>query len=116
MKLLINNRVEDDITQMLELTEEYDHTFGLYDHRSEKDLLSVFYQHPEEDPVTHSRLEIMAMELITLRIPELTNESLTDLLDYPRWFLDRLIKRVKPLREKERKALEGLQNPENDKK
>lgn len=94
--------VKDDITRRLELTEEYDRTFGLMDHAKESDLMSVMYQHPEEDPVTGSRTETLSMELITLRIPELLNEGLSTILaNYPRWWLDKMIERVRKLRTKE---------------
>lgn len=102
LDLITRRVVKDDISRQLELTEEYDRTFGLYNHEGGDDLMSVLFQHPEEDPVTGSRSEMLAFEIITLRIPEMLNEGLTDILNnYPRWFLDKLIEKVRNIRKTE---------------
>lgn len=101
--------VKDDVSRRLELTEEYDKTFGLFDHSHVEDMMSVLFQHPEEDPVTGSRSETLAFEIVTLRIPEMLNEGLTDILNnYPRWFLDKLIEKVRAIRKKELDSIPPL--------
>lgn len=54
--------------------------------------MAVIGMHPAEDFITGSRLELISREILGCRLPELTNTSLLELMQYPRWFLDRLIK------------------------
>ena len=91
--------------------EEYDHTYKLYDHTKENDLMSVMYLHPEEDPVTGSSAMIKILEIISLRIPELTNESLSDLLTYPKWLLDKIIDSARKTRKSEQSYVDKLTKP-----
>lgn len=86
----------------------YDEEYELYKHSESSDLDSVFFQHPEEDVVTGSRYEKLVLELLSLKVPEVTNESLSDLLEYPRYLLEKIIKEVKKVRAKEANALSNL--------
>lgn len=100
-KLIMKSTITDDVTRQFELMEEYDRTFGIYDHLQSDDLWSIMYQHPEENVVTGSRLEALVMELITLKVPEVTNEPLSNLLEYPRWILETIVAKVRNLRNRE---------------
>ena len=103
-ELVLTRTIPDDISKSLSLLEEYDKTFDLYDHSQDEDLLSIMYMHPEEDPITGSRSIALMNEILGLRLPELTGESLSDLMNYPRHILDHLISKATKYREREAKA------------
>lgn len=98
---MINKTIKDDISKELSLLEEYDKTFDLFDHSQEDDLISIVYMHPDEDPLTGSKGIAMINEIIGLRVPELTGESLGDLMAYPRHVLEHLMKVASKHRTKE---------------
>lgn len=111
-RLLYRKKIDDDITARLELLEEYDSTFGLYDHSKEVDMFSVMYQHPEEDPITGSSSLNKVIEILSLKVPELTNDSLTNILNYPKWLLDSIIEIARTHRQKDIQAMNALKPPE----
>lgn len=106
MDLVGTKTITDDISKQLSLMEEYDKTFKLFDHSMEKDLISVMYMHPEEDPVSHSRSVVLINELMGLRIPELTGDPLSMLLTYPKWLLDHLIEIGSKNKEREKELVD----------
>jgi hypothetical protein len=83
--------------------EEYDQTYGIFDHESfgEDDPLAIIGMHPAEDVITGGRIELLMNELMACRIPEITNTPLIDLMNYPRHYLDRLLKEGRKARKKE---------------
>lgn len=99
--LVLTKTIHDPITQKLALLEEYDKTFGLYNHDEEEDISSVLWLHPEEDPVSYSRGSIMMVEIMGCGLPELTNEPLSALMEYPRHILEPLMERAKKAKEKQ---------------
>lgn len=103
-ELVLTKTIPDDINKGLSLLEEYDKTFDLYDHSLDDDLMSIIYMHPEEDPLTGSRSIALINEILGLRLPELTGESLNDLMSYPRHILDHLISKATTYRERESKT------------
>lgn len=84
-------QVEDDLSRQLLLMETYDQTYDIYDHERMGKPMAVISMHPAEDVITGSRLKTVARELVALRLPEITNTPLVELMNYPRWLLDDLI-------------------------
>lgn len=105
LDLVLTKTIKDPITQRLALLEEYDKTFGLYNHDEEEDISSVLWLHPEEDPVSYGRAAIMMVEIMGCGLPELTNEPLSTLMDYPRHILEPLMERAKKAKEEQAKLL-----------
>lgn len=101
---------EDDYVAQLALMEAYDQEYGIFDHDglSNLDPLAVIGMHPSEDPVTGSRLDIVLREMIATRLPELTNTPLLDLLEMPRWFLDKLLAEARKNRKEEERIAQDL--------
>lgn len=109
LHLIKTGTIKDDITQQLEMMEEYDRTYGLYDHSASDDLMSVMFLHPEEDPVTGSRMEVFITELISLRLPELLQEGIVSILtNFPMWYLEKLMDQVRKIREGEKNVIKDL--------
>lgn len=115
MDNILNWKGKDDWTAQLSLMEQYDQYYGIFDHESHllDDPLSVIGMHPAENAITGSRLELMTLELVACRLPELTNTSLLELLSYPRWFLDKLLEDGRRVRKnEEEEALKMRKNLE----
>lgn len=103
MDNILNWKGKDDWTAQLSLMETYDQYYGIFDHEAHMldDPLSIIGMHPAENAITGSRLELMTLELVACRLPELTNTSLMELLSYPRWFLDKLLEDGRKVRKAE---------------
>lgn len=106
MDTLLRYTGKDDFTNQLLLMEQYDQYFEIWDHENgdPSDQLAVIGMHPAEDPVTGSKMETLARELISSRLCEATNTPLLQLMNYPRWFLDSLLKDSRIARVKEAEA------------
>ena len=126
MENILTWKDRDDWTAQLAMMEQYDQHYNIYDHEAHihDDPLSIIGMHPAENTITGSRLELMCLELVACRIPELTNTPLLELLNYPRWILDRFLDDGRKVRkaeeeeaEKMRQNLESLNdNPRNKKR
>jgi len=85
--IILNTQTDDDRTKRLILLEAYDQTFGLFDHVNEgfkpENQMAIMRMHPAEDMATGNRLRGLMRELVACRIPEMTNEPLSKLLEYP---------------------------------
>ena len=103
MENLLTWQGKDDWTAQLSMMETYDQYYGIFDHDTHMldDPLSIIGMHPAENAITGSRLELMTLELVACRLPELTNTSLMDLLQFPRWFLDKLLEDGRKVRKAE---------------
>jgi hypothetical protein len=103
--------VKDDFTSQLMFLEAYDETYGIFDHEllDQTDPMSIIGMHPAEDIVTGSLLVSYSRELMACRIPELTNSSLAELMKFPKWFLDELVKDGRSARAKEDAVVEEMQ-------
>lgn len=101
---------KDDWTAQLAMMETYDQFYGIFDHESHllDDPLSVIGMHPAENAINGSRLELMSLELVACRLPELTNTPLLELLNYPRWFLDKLLEDGRKVRKAEEEEAEKM--------
>jgi len=99
----LNWEGQDDWTAQLGLMESYDQYYGIFDHEAHvhDDPLSIIGMHPAENTVKGSRLELMTLELVACRIPELTNTPLLELLTYPRWLLERFLEDGRKVRKQE---------------
>lgn len=103
METILTWTGQDDWTAQLALMETYDQHYGIFDHEAHlhDDPLSVIGMHPAENTVRGSRLELMTLELVACRIPELTNTPLLELLNYPRWLLERFLEDGRKVRKQE---------------
>jgi hypothetical protein len=110
MDNILNWKGKDDWTAQLAMMETYDQFYGIFDHESHllDDPLSVIGMHPAENAITGSRLELMSLELVACRLPELTNTPLLELLSYPRWFLDKLLEDGRKVRKAEEEEAEKM--------
>lgn len=110
MDNILNWKGKDDWTAQLSLMEEYDQYYGIFDHEAHMltDPLSIIGMHPAENAISGSRLELMSLELVACRIPELTNTPLLELLGYPRWFLDKLLEDGRRVRKNEEEEAEKM--------
>lgn len=108
--LIMKGKVKDDYTSQLAFLEEYDRAFGIFDHDKdpENDPLSIIGMHPAEDMITGSRIKSLMDELIACRIPELTHTPLLELMSFPRWVLDGLLKAGRSARIKEEIEVDKL--------
>ncbi len=87
--------VEDPITKQINFIEAYDSTYGIYDHTSPTaSPMAVFAMHPHEDTITNNHLVTLMFRIMASKLPEYTNCSLTDLLEYPRPILMQLLVRA----------------------
>lgn len=86
-EVILNTKVKDDRSKRLIMLEAYDQTFGIFDHEAlghlPENQMSLMRMHPAEDTETGSRLRGLMRELVACRIPEMTNEPLSQLLKYP---------------------------------
>lgn len=107
--------VKDDWTVQLAMMEEYDQTYGIFDHEAlgEMDPLAIIGMHPAEDVHTGNRIELLMNELMATRIPEITNTPLLDLLRYPKYYLDWMIREGRKARRKEDEVVTDLTNAAN---
>lgn len=103
LETILTWKGNDDWTAQLALMETYDQHYGIFDHEAHlhDDPLSVIGMHPAENTVKGSRLELMTLELVACRIPELTNTPLLELLTYPRWLLERFLDDGRKVRKQE---------------
>jgi len=108
----MEDTIRDDFSRQLAFLEAYDKTYGIFDHdlKGSSDPLAIIGHHPAEDVVTYSRTELLLTEILATRLPELTNTSLMELLELPRWFLDKLLEKGRINRKKEEAATEKLFN------
>jgi len=85
--VIMNTKIDDPRSKRLVMLEAYDQTFKLFDHANLGHLpehqMAVMRMHPAEDMATGNRLRGLMKELVACRIPELTNEPLSRLLQYP---------------------------------
>ena len=99
--IYMTETIRDDYTRQLALLEGYDMTYGIYDHENGNRPMAVIGHHPAEDVVTHGRLVTKLRELVALRLPELTHTPVMELMNYPRWLLDKLIEDAQRVKVKE---------------
>lgn len=93
MKSLLTGRHKDPMTEELALLEAYDTQYGLYNHNSQTASPGgVFHMHPGEDYLSGGLLEVRTLEIIHKRLPELLGTPFLDILKYPTWFLDFILK------------------------
>lgn len=106
----MDETITDDWTRQLAFMETYDQSMELFDHERnpEGDPLSVIGMHPGEDAVTGNRLEVLMCELIACGIPEQTQTPLHQLLQYPRYLLDRLLRDGRKARMKQEADINQL--------
>lgn len=92
--MVMTETYTDDRTRQLAMMETYDQTFGIYDHDAhlKDDPLSIIGMHPAEDAITGGPIEILMRELIAHGIPERTGTPLLQLMNFPRYYLDVLLK------------------------
>jgi hypothetical protein len=108
--LIMNENIKDDWTQNLAFMEAYDTAFKIHDHENSDHPFSIIGMHPAEDATTGDSISHLMAELISCRIPEVTNTPLLQLMEqYPRWRLNKLIEQGRKARNKEEKALEGVE-------
>lgn len=110
--ILMNHSVPDALSAQLVLNEAYDIDYGIFDHdnpSAEDSVMAVIGMHGAETVWGDSKLYSLMDELVACRIPELTNTSLQDLLNWPRHHLDRMIKRYKPGAKKEAETVKEIE-------
>lgn len=107
---MLTHGSHDDWTAQLSMMEEYDKYYDIFDHdlHADHDPLSIIGMHPAENPITGSRLETLALEVVAYRIPELTNSSLLEVLNFPRWLLDRYVADGRKARIRDEKEAEEM--------
>lgn len=103
--------VADDWTSQLAFLEEYDNTFGIFDHErnGDADPLAIIGMHPAEDVVTGSAKRLLMRQLIACRIPEITHTPILELMNFPRYELEEFIREGKAARNKEEAGFEEIQ-------
>lgn len=98
----MNESIKDDMTQELAFMEAYDTAFQIHDHDATENPFSIIGHHPAEDMATGDSVSHLMAELITYRLPEVTNTPLLSLMEtYPRWRLDKLIEQCKKAKTRE---------------
>lgn len=108
--LIMRRKVADDWTSQLAFMEEYDQTYGIFDHdlNGDNDPLAIIGMHPAEDVITGGRIQLLMNELMACRIPEITNTPLIELMNYPRHYLDGLLKEGRKARKKEDEVVDQI--------
>jgi hypothetical protein len=109
--LIMNHSAPDGMTAQLLLMEAYDIDYGLFPH-GEVDgpdgIMSVVGAHDAEMLYGESKMYALMDELVSCRIPEMTNTSVHTLLEWPKYVLDRMIKRYRPGAQKDAQTAEEL--------
>lgn len=92
MQQLLQSRSVDPYINQLALLEAYDTQYGIYDHDNPEGLSgAAFHMHLGEDYLTNGGVEMRLRELIAMKVPELTQTGVFDLMIQPSWVLDTLI-------------------------
>lgn len=110
--ILLKTTEYDDWTAQLLFMESYDQGYGIFDHDT-LDIgrpLSIIAMHPAEDHLRYSRMRNLMREVISCRIPELTQTPLLDVLNFPRDVLDELLKDGRKARDKTTVEIETLES------
>ena len=107
---IMNLKADDGFTAQLALAESYDIDYGLYQHGAlENDPMAVINMHPGELVYGESKMFALMDELIACRIPEHTNTPVADLLQWPKFMLDRYINKYRPRAQKESETVRQME-------
>lgn len=102
----------DYITNRLVMQEKYELALGVL---TEKDIgpAACCTMKPTTSPISHSMLSGTYEALIKNRVPELTQMTITQLMDMPTYELKILIDTIKNIHEKEKAAAEAAKKKKN---
>lgn len=84
-----------DVTARVNLLEAYDTSYGIYDHGSgAADPMAIMMMHPHEDTTTDGVVVTLMFRIMASKLPEYTGSSLAELMMWPRYLLEQLLKKA----------------------